>query len=44
MVPRGAVETYKTSEYGEAIIRDTITPLITPDTQVYQQLERLIFG
>lgn len=27
---------------GEAIIRDTITPLITPDTQVYQQLERLI--
>jgi hypothetical protein len=29
---------------GEAIIRDTITPLITPDTQVYQQLERLIFG
>lgn len=28
---------------GEAIIRDSIAPLITPDTQVYEELKRLIF-
>lgn len=28
---------------GEAIIRNSIAPLITPDTQVYEELKRLIF-
>lgn len=28
---------------GETIIRDTITPLITPDTNVYRELENTIF-
>jgi hypothetical protein len=41
---RSILDTRGQGSNREAFSRDTLAPLITPDTQIYQELKRDIFG